>query len=139
MSEENKDKDPAPAPAPAPRQSRSKPDRWPWLVGGLLGLNLAMIILTAGPGNRSASLKPSLLIETLILWACSFVPGLRYLALVITIPVTFYTFITKGAVLLEQYASGSGQSQQGKFDPMPLPNQKQGNVLDPFLPDSNRV
>lgn len=130
--EEPKANNPKPPTVLVSRSSKSE-SGLPWLIGAMLILNLLMIYFSAK--DKNAAMKPSLWIETLVLWACAFVPGLRYIALILTIPIFVYNVITKGEPLMSAFIG------QDKNAPQALPQQQQGdpNVLSPFLPDTSTM
>lgn len=108
-----------------------KSDKIGWAIGALTLGNLFLIAWDSGEGNiGQAEIKPSLIVGSIAAWSASFVPGLKYVSLMIMIPVFFLTFMTKGIRFLDAFVNGelfvqakprfvdknAGKTGLGRFD-----------------------
>ena len=89
---------------PPKQAGKSKPDGLPWVIGVMALTNMFFVYYNPTATKQEVTMGNIFL--SILIWASSFVPGIRYIALIVMIPVWFRNFMVSGVPMMEKFSKG---------------------------------
>lgn len=89
---------------PTSSSKKKEKNGLPWVIGFMALTN--MVFVMNNPESKVQILGKGQIFLSILIWACSFVPGIRYVALIVMIPVWFRNFMVSGVPMLDRFSKG---------------------------------